>query len=202
MHFNRFNPHLVRTDLLRIGAAHVPDVIPAQTRTMIQERVFELPFTPEPLVYGSAGVLQDYEAVKRSDSIPWVNAFRDVCFDFFESVFRSGYMYPFQYPFRFLDASIQRYPKYSLGISMHRDSKRCRNAVILLNVQGTADFVVSTAPDGEPTSIFSLKPGDVVIMRAAGFIGEDGNTRPYHSVRNMPGERLSIGMRDLPPGTF
>ncbi len=95
------------------------------------------------------------------------------------------------------EVAVQRYPKGKVGIGPHKDSKRRQQLVIIVCVEGEAEFTLY-----EPDRVTVIErrlcgTGDVVILR-----GPDGNNddRPVHSVsggRNTI--RISLAYRMFVP---
>lgn len=95
--------------------------------------------------------------------------------------------------FCFNDFIVQDYSDNSEGMSPHRDHIRYINLVALVLLEGEADFSVCEDRSGKSSKVIQARPGDVILMKAPGFCGED--SRPFHQVRNIKGRRLIVGLR-------
>ncbi len=103
--------------------------------------------------------------------------------------------YPFQYPLQLNEAVIQRYERGSLGLSPHRDNLNCINVVCVFVIDGTADFYVCEDRSGKGARKIDSAPGNLIIMRAPGFLGSD--FRPFHLLTNITERRYSFALRQI-----
>lgn len=101
---------------------------------------------------------------------------------------------PFETPLSVTEISSHHYEICELGISLHRDESRFKNMIIICIIEGEADFCAITQK-GE--KIIRTKPGDVIFMRAPGFM--NGDIRPIHAVKNITSPRLSVTFRQELP---
>ncbi|MDA9009496.1 hypothetical protein N9K16_06015 [Alphaproteobacteria bacterium] len=96
--------------------------------------------------------------------------------------------------FHFNDLIVQRYRQSSQGMSPHRDHIRYTQLVALIILNGTADFSICADRSAANNKIINSNPGDVILMLAPGFSGDD--KRPFHQVSNIVGARHTVGLRN------
>jgi len=102
----------------------------------------------------------------------------------------------FSQPLDLNDRAVQRYPKGSKGIGVHRDGLRYRQIVIIITLAGESRFCLCDDRDGNGAAVLNDQPGQLVLLSAPGFAHRDGNNgRPLHFVDQVDGGRLSIGLR-------
>ena len=97
------------------------------------------------------------------------------------------------------DFAIQRYPKNSCGIGIHRDGRRYRGIVAIVTLAGGSRLFTCDDRDGGNTRALDDRPGRIVLLSAPGFAGREAeDARPLHGVDRVTGGRLSLGFRHLP----
>jgi hypothetical protein len=102
--------------------------------------------------------------------------------------------YPFATPLRLDELVIQRYTAGSLGISPHRDFSSRINLVCVLVLEGHGRFVLCDDRAGGNARPVRGEPGDLILMRAPGFLNSD--VRPLHFLDRIESERFALGMRN------
>ena len=101
---------------------------------------------------------------------------------------------------RLNDFAIQRYPKNSCGIGIHRDGRRYRGIVAIVTLAGSSRLFTCDDRDGRNARALDDRPGRIVLLSAPGFAGREAeDARPLHGVDCVTGGRLSLGFRHLPP---
>jgi len=100
---------------------------------------------------------------------------------------------PFEGPLVFNDLMLQRYAVGELGITPHRDRTAYRNLVCLFVLSGRGRFYVCDDRGATNAHEIPNAPGDVLLMRAPGFLGS--NERPFHFVRDIREPRYVFGLR-------
>jgi hypothetical protein len=103
--------------------------------------------------------------------------------------------YPFSTPLRFDSLSLQMYAPGSIGITPHRDGLRYINLICIFVIAGQGRFFVCADRSGRDAVEIEAAPGNVILMRAPGFLGED--LRPFHFVSEISLTRYSFGLRQL-----
>ncbi len=100
---------------------------------------------------------------------------------------------PFEGRLVFNDRLLQRYAPVDVGITPHRDRTGYRNLVCLFVIRGEGRFCVSADRAGRDAREIPATAGDVLLMRAPGFLGE--NQRPFHHVERIVTPRYVYGLR-------
>ena len=94
------------------------------------------------------------------------------------------------------DFAVQHYPPGSEGIGIHKDGKRYKNIVCIINLAGTSQLYTCSDRDGADRQDIDDSPGHLVLLAAPGFRGlDDPEKRPLHGVDSIEKGRLSIGFR-------
>lgn len=109
--------------------------------------------------------------------------------DYLESTAES----PFEGRLVFNDLMLQRYSIGEVGITPHVDRTAYRNIVCLFVLEGEGRFYVCDDRAGHGAREIGHAAGDVVLMRAPGFLGSE--TRPFHFVRDIRSPRYVFGLR-------
>jgi hypothetical protein len=96
-------------------------------------------------------------------------------------------------PLKFNDLVVQTYEPGSQGISPHRDGLSRINLVALVVLEGKGRFGLCDNRAGENPRPIRNEPGDLLIMRAPGFLGSD--VRPFHFVDRVEERRTTFALR-------
>ena len=93
------------------------------------------------------------------------------------------------------EVAVQRYPERALGITPHRDLQWYRYLVVVVTVEGTAEFMLCKNREGELLDTWQAGSGSLVLLRGPGLGGtEEGG--PLHAVAGPAvGHRTSLGLR-------
>jgi hypothetical protein len=100
---------------------------------------------------------------------------------------------PFEERLLFNDLMLQRYSVGEMGITPHRDRTAYRNLVCLFVLEGEGRFYICDDRSGRGAREILHAPGDVLLMRAPGFLGS--TERPFHYVRDIQSPRYVFGLR-------
>lgn len=100
---------------------------------------------------------------------------------------------PFESRLRFNDLMLQRYSVGEVGITPHVDRTAYRNIVCLFVLEGRGRFCVCVDRAGNGAREIPHVAGDVLLMRAPGFLGSE--ERPFHFVRDIRSPRYVFGLR-------
>lgn len=100
---------------------------------------------------------------------------------------------PFKTPLNLNAFELLRYEAGSLGITAHRDGFRYKNLVCIFIIGGKGRFFVCSDRSGSDSRELDASPGNVILMRAPGFFGQ--NERPFHYVRDIQETRYVFGLR-------
>lgn len=101
--------------------------------------------------------------------------------------------YPFESELNLNSSELIRYRKGSSGITPHRDGLNFRNLVCVFNISGKGRFFICSDRSGNNSVEFDSTPGNVVMMRAPGFMGS--YERPFHFVEDISEERYVFVLR-------
>ena len=137
-----------------------------------------------------------YQRMEVCDQFSRGSAFLALRDDFqalWNASFRQGREYPFEGPVLFNDLMLQRYSPGEVGITPHRDRSAYRNIICLFVLAGRGRFGVCADRGGSNAREISNEPGDLILTRAPGFLGE--GRRPFHFVRDIVEPRYVFGLR-------
>ena len=101
--------------------------------------------------------------------------------------------YPFATPLNFNCIVLQKYEPGALGITAHRDSLKAINLICIFNIAGQGQFYLCADRSGRDPQEIETTPGNVIFMRAPGFLGLQ--ERPFHYVTNIQSTRYSFSLR-------
>ena len=102
----------------------------------------------------------------------------------------------FDEPFVLNDVAVQHYPPQSQGIGVHMDSLRYRGVVFIITLGGQSTLSVCQDREGNGAKVIDDQPGQLAVLSAPGFCKREGeDARALHSVHDVIGGRLSIGLR-------
>jgi hypothetical protein len=94
------------------------------------------------------------------------------------------------------DIAVMRYAPGSIGVSPHRDGLRNRYLIAIVTSQGSAPLVHCMNREGTIIEEWETIAGSLVLLRAPGFAGAEGDDRPFHAVRGpAAGSRYSLTFR-------
>lgn len=101
--------------------------------------------------------------------------------------------YPFETPLNLNAFELLKYETGSLGITAHRDGFRNKNLICIFIIGGMGKFYVCSDRSGSDSWELDASPGNAILMRAPGFMGE--KERPFHYVREIQQTRYVFGLR-------
>lgn len=108
----------------------------------------------------------------------------------------------FDGPFICNDLAVQHYLPGSKGIGIHRDGARYRNLVCIATLAGQSRFLIAADRQGTKMTVLDDSPGQLLLLAAPGFSGlADPKKRPLHTVDQVTGGRLSLGLRHEVPAS-
>ena len=119
---------------------------------------------------------------------------------FLEDRLKTFTQYPFDERLNFNSMTLQKYSHGSRGISPHRDRSIYINLICIFNIGGEGRFFVSKDRSGLDAVEIEASPGKVILMIAPGFYRMQ--SRPFHFVKDILGERYTFGLRQQPRGTL
>lgn len=97
------------------------------------------------------------------------------------------------------DLIVQRYPVGCRGITPHVDHVRYQGLVAIIVFGGRGLFETLADRQGNDPKRVETAPGDLLLMAAPGFDGEQ--RRPFHRLSEVTEKRVILGLRwDTRPG--
>ena len=182
-------------DLSSLGATSIR-LLDEDIRVAFLKEAQDYTYEPEDEIMGSGGrvvrqQLSSFEDFpKDSDYILLKNSFQDLLE---ERLARLG-TYPFEMALGFNSMVLQRYEEGSIGITPHRDGLSYINLVCVFVIGGQGSFYVCSDRSGNDSIEIDASPGNVIFMRAPGFLGSEDN-RPFHYVIDIREPRYTFGLR-------
>jgi hypothetical protein len=182
-------------DLSSLGATSIR-LLDEDFRVALLKEARDYTYEPEDEIVGSGGrvvrqQLSSFEDIpKDSDYILLKNSFQDLLE---ERLARLG-TYPFEMALGFNSMVLQRYEEGSIGITPHRDGLSYINLVCVFVIGGQGSFYVCSDRSGNDSIEIDASPGNVIFMRAPGFLGSEDN-RPFHYVTDIREPRYTFGLR-------
>jgi hypothetical protein len=182
-------------DLSSLGATSIR-LLDEDFRVALLKEARDYTYEPEDEIVGSGGrvvrqQLSSFEDFpKDSDYILLKNSFQDLLE---ERLARLG-TYPFEMALGFNSMVLQRYEEGSIGITPHRDGLSYINLVCVFVIGGQGSFYVCSDRSGNDSIEIDASPGNVIFMRAPGFLGSEDN-RPFHYVTDIREPRYTFGLR-------
>jgi hypothetical protein len=184
-----------------IGASSFKILDETFRRSLLSEaKLYTYQSAEEIVGSGEQEVRQQLEFIEEFPDDSHYLSLRIVFQDFLEARFQSLPEYPFEERLNFNSLTLQKYPQGSLGISPHRDRFTYINLICIFNIGGEGRFFISKDRSGQDPIEIDAAPGRVIIMRAPGFY--QMQSRPFHFVKDVVGERYSFALRQLPRGTL
>lgn len=101
--------------------------------------------------------------------------------------------YPFEHPLELNSCELIKYETGSLGITPHRDGFRYKNIICIFVIAGQGRFYTCPDRSGKESIEIDATPGNVILMRAPGFLGQ--RQRPFHFVSDIQSTRYVFGLR-------
>ena len=182
-------------DLSSLGATSIR-LLDEDFRVALLKEAQDYTYEPEDEIVGSGGrvvrqQLSSFEDFpKDSAYILLKNSFQDLLE---ERLARLG-TYPFEMALGFNSMVLQRYEEGSIGITPHRDGLSYINLVCVFVIGGQGSFYVCSDRSGNDSIEIDASPGNVIFMRAPGFLGSEDN-RPFHYVTDIREPRYTFGLR-------
>jgi len=165
-------------------------------RVALLKEAQDYTYEPEDEIVGTGGgvvrqQLSSFEDFpKDSAYILLKNSFQDLLE---ERLARLG-TYPFEMALGFNSMVLQRYEEGAFGITPHRDGLSYINLVCVFVIGGQGSFYVCSDRSGNNAIEIGASPGNVIFMRAPGFLGSEDN-RPFHYVTDIREPRYTFGLR-------
>lgn len=182
-------------DLSSLGATSIR-LLDEDFRVALLKEAQDYTYEPEDEIVGSGGrvvrqQLSSFEDFSEdSDYILLKNSFQDLL----EERLARLETYPFEMALGFNSMVLQRYEEGSIGITPHRDGLSYINLVCVFVIGGQGSFYVCSDRSGNDSIEIDASPGNVIFMRAPGFLGSEDN-RPFHYVTDIREPRYTFGLR-------
>lgn len=182
-------------DLSSLGATSIR-LLDEDFRVALLKEAQDYTYEPEDEIVGSGGrvvrqQLSSFEDFpKDSAYILLKNSFQDLLE---ERLARLG-TYPFEMALGFNSMVLQRYEEGAIGVTPHRDGLSYINLVCVFVIGGQGSFYVCSDRSGNDSIEIDASPGNVIFMRAPGFLGSEDN-RPFHYVTDIREPRYTFGLR-------
>jgi hypothetical protein len=191
--FSKFDVQACVEEIQEQGGCTVPNFMSDRIREALLAEVNRSKFEPQPTEYGPFKTRQEFSALRifRRRSL-----FLKLAADLGECLDEKFWRYSnriFRGPLQFNDLVVQRYQPGPLGIAPHRDSKSCINLVALLVLEGNGRFCFCYDREGTNAKPQRNQPGDLLLMRGPGFLGED--IQPFHFVDQVSEQRTTFALR-------
>lgn len=174
------------------GAASVP-ILPDSYRKALLEEADMYEFQKQDEIVGPAKVREQLSSVHDILSGSLFERLRDD----FQGIIRLPRRgpSPFQTPLDLNEIVLQKYEAGSIGITPHKDFANNINLICVFILAGRARFALCDDRAGNNARDFDTTPGNVILMRAPGFMSSD--FRPFHFVSDVTELRTICAIRQL-----
>ena len=197
-----FDAERIIEELTQRGGTSFP-LLDERTRQYLTNAALAYSYTKREMVVGKFKVRQDLSGTEITSSESPFFVLRDMWQSLLlEKINQHMKNRPlFTTPLSFNELSLQRYEVGSQGITPHLDQQSCINLICIIVLCGNCRFCVCKDREGDDPFQLDAQPGNAILLRAPGFLGED--YRPFHFLTDIVGPRISFGMRQHthPPET-
>lgn len=191
--FNDFDALNAVEEIEREGAVSLGGFLKEKPRNLLLEELGCYIFKDRPRYHGEYNTEQNFRAV---DDFAPEGLFVDIRFaleEYLRVKFEGCPENPLSKPLQFNELVVQRYAPGPLGITPHKDLLRCINVIVILVLEGQAEFCLCDDREGNNPRALKNEPGDLLLMRGAHFGGQ--TIRPFHTVKNIRSQRTTYGLR-------
>ncbi len=190
-----FDIKYVLRSLDQFGGVSIP-ILPRETREKLLGEVKNYDFIDQPETVEGSLVKEELSSIShfRYDSLVFSvqETFQRMLRQKLEEL---GEENVFEKDFRFNEPTIQMYKKGSLGIETHKDFTCCRNLICVFILTGHGRFGITKERNKENPHLLDTHPGNVILLRAAGYRGAGQETRPFHFIDQITEDRIVLGFR-------
>jgi hypothetical protein len=191
---NRINIAQLVERLTNVGAASLP-IIANHFRRALRDEAERYQYVREAEVVGTGQniVRQQLEACECIPPTDGAMLLKIAFQTLMDRSLTASPTYPFSSRLDLNACVLQRYQPGSIGITPHRDGLRFVNLVCIFVIAGRGRFYVCADRAGNAPQEISAPPGNVVLMRAPGFLA--ACERPFHYVAEIKNTRLTFALR-------
>lgn len=181
-------------ELISIGASSVK-ILTEEHRMLLLNEAEQYDFEPEQEIVGQDDriVRQELSSFERfgykSRFVLLKNYFQFMFDDFLQGL----EIHTFETKLTFDSLVLQKYSKNSIGITPHRDELKYINLICIFIIKGKGSFFVCSDRKGHNAIEINSEPGNMIILRAPGFLGT--KLRPFHYVTDINETRYTFGLR-------
>ena len=189
-----FDIHRILEKLSTVGAASVKILNEGFRKSLLEEAECYT-YEPEDEVVGTGDkiVRQQLSSFEDLPEDSKYNLLKHSFQSFLDEYLTLIKPYPFETRLAFNSAVLQRYEGGSIGITPHRDGLSYINLVCLFVIEGRGRFFICSDRSGRGSNEIDASPGNVVLMRAPGFLST--KERPFHYVSDIQERRYVFGLR-------
>jgi len=201
---NALEPKLpaILESLTKIGASSIPILTP-ECRQQLLQTARSLPYHRQAEQVGKPDrlVRQQLASCEDISQAPQLIQLRDAFQNLLIQSLANWRSNPFAFPIHFNAMVVQKYEPGSIGITPHRDGKRYKNLVCLFVLEGQGRFFVSRDRAGNDAIEIDASPGNILFMRAPGFLGTNHalanieEIRPFHLITEIETQRYTFALR-------
>ena len=186
-----FDPVAALAELRGPGAVSIT-LIPDDVRHLLWEEAAGCAFTREPKYTGPNEVEQNLWLTRDLPADGALVTYTELLQNHIASTFARLGEPVFETPLAFNERVVQKYEPNSVGVSLHRDFSTDRNLICISMLFGHGEFCLADNREGDNLRPLDSRPGQVILMRAPGFVGVSKNKRPYHTARKITTFRCSF----------
>lgn len=187
-----FDIHYLLEQLETNGGVSIP-IISDSYRTRLLEEAETYHYEKQPEIVGPAKVREQLSSIKEFRPGSLFFRLKDDFQKKLDEKLVKLASYPFAQPLAFNEMSLQLYEKGSIGITPHMDGLSQLNLICIFVLTGTSTFALCDDRSGLNARTLDTTPGNVIIMRAPGFLSSD--FRPFHFVKDITERRIVFGLR-------
>ena len=187
-----FDVTRIMSELEREGGVSFPILKDDYRKKLLAEaEIYQ--YEKQPEIVGPANVREQLSSVStlKERSLFW--RLKDDFQKIFDYKLKSLSRYPFETLLAFNEISLQLYEKGSIGITPHMDGLSRINLICVFILRGKARFSLCKDRAGSEPKDLATSPGNVIIMRAPGFMNSD--YRPFHFLSDVAERRIVFGLR-------
>ncbi len=179
--------------IARYDGISLPNALTAQTRELLLAELEQSVLEEQPREYGKYATKQSFSAVSSFAPESKFLKVKELLQNHLAKKFGAVRPCPLVKELKFTDLVVQRYPAGPVGISPHRDGKGYINLIAVFVLEGEGRFCFCDDREGTDPRAIVHEPGDLILMRGAGFLGSD--IQPFHFVDKITKRRTTFALR-------